>query len=343
MILLLKALKRGCRSRRASLVEGGEGHHPVLAWPGEIVDAARGLARSIMVSPPQTPWSPTAHAFAQHQFSHVTNFWKQGRQALFHLEALPDGCAKLNLTFQLPSASEMVPPPSYVPPSPSTQRPILPLFPKGFFPQGPAPALKPKQASQNKISSKRRKSYWRSVLHQAALAAPSLPPPKNGSLRQAASACIQRLEVASGLPKNPQSARKRPCSDPPVAPSPLAQRIRADIHIEESEAESPEKEILRSSPCPTNSSSPISPCLKSLPSPVPLDFTPPPPERSRLSSCVNCDDEMTPDHQCVATDSDSNWEDIEIEQDLYPTLDVNSEDWAEQFTHSIQTFHGISP
>ena len=127
----------------------------------------------------------------------------------------------------------------------------------------------------------------------------------------------------------------------------MAQRIRADIHVEESEVESPEKEILRSSPCSANASTPISPCLKSPPSPAPLVFTPAPPEslaeRSRLSSYVNCDAEMTPDHQCVATDSDSNWEDIENEQDLYPTLDLNSEDWAEQFTNSVRTFHGISP
>ena len=235
--------------------------------------------------PPQPPWSPTAHAFAQHQFSHVTNFWKQGRQASFQLEALPGGYAKLNLTFQLPSASEVVPPPSYVPPVPPPQRPIFPLFPKGFSSQRPAPAPKPKEATQKKISSRRRKSYRRSVLHQAALAAPSLPPPKNGSLRQAALACVQRLQAASGLPKNPhpQSARKRPCVDPPGAPSPLAQRIRADIHVEESEVESPEKEILRSSPrsspCPGNSSLPISPCLKRVPSPAPLVSTSVLPER----------------------------------------------------------------
>ena len=309
------------------------------------MDAARGPCTrgSSTTMPPPAPWSPTAHAFAQHQFSHVTNFWKQGRQASFQLEALPGGHATLNLTFQLPSASEVVPPPSHVPPVPSPQRPIPPLFPKGFFPQGLAPGPKPKQASQMRISSRRCKSYRRSVLHQAALAANSLPPPKNGSLRQAALACVQRLQAASGLPKNPhpQSARKRPCVDPPGAPSPLAQRIRADIHVEESEVESPEKEILRSSPCPGNSSPPISPCLKRILSPVPLVFTPAPPERS--SSCVNCDAEMTPDHQCEATDSDNNWEDIENEQDLYPTLDMNSEDWAEQFTKSIQTFHGINP
>ena len=65
--------------------------------------------------PPQAPWSPTAHAFAHHQFSHVANFWKQGRQASFRLEALPGGRAELNLTFQLPAASEVVPPPSHHP------------------------------------------------------------------------------------------------------------------------------------------------------------------------------------------------------------------------------------
>ena len=49
-------------------------------------------------------------------------------------------------------------------------------------------------------------------------------------------------------------------------------------------------------------------------------------------------------------DSDSNWEDIDSEQDseqdsednvedLYPTIDVNCEDWAEKFTISIRRFH----
>ena len=40
---------------------------------------------------PQAPWSPTAHAFAHHQFSHITIFfWKQGRQASLRLKALLD-------------------------------------------------------------------------------------------------------------------------------------------------------------------------------------------------------------------------------------------------------------
>ena len=53
---------------------------------------------------------------------------------------------------------------------------------------------------------------------------------------------------------------------------------------------------------------------------------------------------MTPDHQCgvVETDSDSSWEDIESEQDeqLFPTLDPDSENWAEEFSNSIRKFHG---
>ena len=77
---------------------------------------------------PQAPWSPTAHAFAQHQFSHVANFWKQGRSASFQLEALPGGRAVLNLTFQLTTASEVIPPPSHVPPVPVPQRPTQPQF-----------------------------------------------------------------------------------------------------------------------------------------------------------------------------------------------------------------------
>ena len=68
-------------------------------------------------------------------------------------------------------------------------------------------------------------------------------------------------------------------------------------------------------------------------------FTPVPPKKS---SCLNCDAEMTPDHQCDAMDSDSSWEDVESDsdQDLYPTLDMDSDDWAEKFTNSIQRFHG---
>ena len=196
--------------------------------------------------PPSAPWSPTAHAFAQHQFSHVANFWKQGRQASFRLEALPSGQAELTLTFQLPPASEVVPPPAQVYPAHVPQRPILPLFPEGCLPK--KSDANSKQTS--KVSSRRRKSYRRSVLYRAALAAPSLPPPANGSLRHAAQACVQRLQAVSALPVSTPSGNKRPFPDSPSpSPSnlpPLSQRIREDIQIGESEIESPEKETLRS-------------------------------------------------------------------------------------------------
>ena len=116
---------------------------PSLSAPGwDCVDADRGPhTRSWSATvPPQTPWSPTAHAFAHHQLSHVTYFWKQGHQASFGLEALPGGQAELHLTLQLPPASEVVPLPSHVfhvPP----QRPTHPLFPIGCSTQGSASAV----------------------------------------------------------------------------------------------------------------------------------------------------------------------------------------------------------
>ena len=176
----------------------------------------------------------------------------------------------------------------------------------GYFPQawglvqGSSADSRTELASQKNVSSKQRKSFRRSVLHRAALAAPSLPPPKNGSLRQAAQACVQRLQAAAASPVDPHSAKKRPLSDSPTALSPssllpLAQRIRSDIQIGESDVESPEKEILRSSPIHQNSPFPISPCAKGLPSPAHLVFTPVPPEKS---SCWTCEAELTPDHQC---------------------------------------------
>ena len=291
--------------------------------------------------PPQAPWSPTAHAFALHQFSHVANFWKQGRPASFQLEALPGGHAKLSLSFQLPPASEVVPPPSQVLPAPAPQRHIPPLFPKGCFPHVSGADSKTKHASK-KVSSKQRKSFQRSVLHRASLAASSLPPPNNGSLRQAALACVQRQQAVSV--STTQSAKKRPLPDSPSALSPsnlppLSQRIRKDIQIGESEVESPEKEVLRSPHCPETLSesspshiSPISPCAKGFPSPAPLVFTPVQLERSK---CVNCDAEMTPDHQCECEELVSSTPLAEAEQKLsefrmrwIERLDKCTDDWA---------------
>ena len=266
----------------------------------------------------------------------------------FLLEALPNGQAELNLTFQLPPASEVIPPPAHVLPTSAPQRPIHLLFPDGHFPQWPSGAdSKKKHASPKKVSSRQRKSYWRSVLHRAALAAPSLPPPKNGSLRQAALACVQRLQGGLALSLSTPSAKKRPLPDSPNAPfpsnlPPLAQRIRKDIQVGESEVKSPENEVLRSTPFLGNSPSPISPGLKGIPSPVPLVLTPVVPEKLSLN-CLNCDAKMTLDHQCEAVDSDSSWEDLESEEELYPTFDPDSKNWAEEFSNSIQRFHGSSP
>ena len=228
--------------------------------------------------PLQAPWSPTAHAFAQHRFSHVVNFWKQGRLANFRLEALPGGRAELNVTFQLPSATEVVPPPFH--PAPAYKHPIRPLFPGGFSFQGPASGPKTTPAPQKKVSSKQRKSYQRSVLHRAALAVPSLPPPKEGSLRHVALACVQQLHGAAASPVSTQSANKRPFPDSPNAPSPshlppLAQRIRSDFQIGEGEVESPERELLRSQPDPESFPPLNSPhCVQGVPPPAPLVFTP---------------------------------------------------------------------
>ena len=226
--------------------------------------------------PPQTPWSPTAYAFAYHQLNHVANFWKQGRQASFRLEALPGGQAELNLTFQLPPASEVVPPPSHEFPVIAPQRPIHPLFPQGCFPKKSDTGSNTKQCPQKKVSAKQRKSYRRSVLHKAALAMPTLPPPVNGSLRQAAQACVQRLQAASALPVSTPTTKKRSYSesDSPSALSPsnfppLAQKIRSDLQISE---ESPERELLRTQPTPMKSPSLSSP--RGFPPPSPLSFTP---------------------------------------------------------------------
>ena len=77
----------------------------IALHPGAAANAGREEGTDLCdckAMPLQAPWSPNAHAFAQHQFSHVANFWMQGHQASFQLEALPGGRAELTLTFQLP-------------------------------------------------------------------------------------------------------------------------------------------------------------------------------------------------------------------------------------------------
>ena len=115
----------------------------------------------------------------------------------------------------------------------------------------------------------------------------------------------------------------------------MAQRIRADFKIAESETESPEKELLRSQPSPEKVPSPISPPdAKGLPPPAPLVFT-------RAKSQEDIVDLALESRE----DSDSDWETIEdCESDFendFPTIDVNSEDWAEKFTKSVQRFHNV--
>ena len=217
----------------------------------------------------------------------------------------------MNLTFHLPSASEVVPPPNVSAP----QRPIHPPFPNGFPQEFGANT---KEASKKKVSSKQRKSFQRSVLHRATLAAPSLPPPSNGSLRKAALSCVQRLGLQADPALYTPLARKRPLSASPTVPSPsncspLAQRIRSDLKIDASEIDSPEKELFRNQISPVNSPLLSSPdCLpdctpKVYPSPAPLVFTPSkmldgcsasPLATGKGIKCMNCDDPMGPDHQC---------------------------------------------
>ena len=131
--------------------------------------------------------------------------------------------------------------------------------------------------TQRKFPQGCAKAINATVLHRATLAVPSLPPPTNGSLRQAALASVQRQQTVAALPVSTKSAKKRPASPSVPSPSnlsPLAQRIRKDIGVGESEIESPEKEVLRSPTFLENSPSPLSPRMKEIPPPAPLVFTP---------------------------------------------------------------------
>ena len=192
---------------------------------------------------------------------------------------------------------------------------------KSFFPQGPGSGSGTKQKPASpKVSSRQRKSYRRSVLHRATLAAPCLPPPQSGSLRQAALACVKRLQVDPALQMDTESAKKRSAALlSPSNLSPLAQRIRSDIQIGESEVESPERELLRSQTCPENIPPPCSPCVKGFPSPAPLVFTPckipeaaeilsnvkvpPSTAEGSVIKCLNCDGHMGASHQCEDSSS----------------------------------------
>ena len=324
-------------------------------------------------------WSPTAENFTRHQLSHVTNFWRQGRRAEFRLKALPSGQAELCLTFQLPSPSESIPPPIHPAqfPPPRHCSPKGPYFRKSHFPQGHGSSLNqsvPKPASSPKVPSRQRKSYHRAVLHRAGQAASSLPPPKIGSLRQAASACVRNLQAEKA-----ESERKRPLPNFPSVQTPLAQRIREDLQLSENEVDSPEKESLRSQTFPGASPLLSPPYVKGFPQPAPLVFTPSKIEAEEEANSVenieiakvekvievaesveNIEVEkvlMTTKEEPTVPQRDpilepaiekceeSDWETIEDCEDGcendFPAIDVSCDNWDEQFNESVKRFHNI--
>ena len=129
------------------------------------------------------------------QFFLVTNFWRQGTSAMFHLRSLNNCQAELSLTFQLPSPSELIPPPpptsTFTPSHPFPyQRPIIPLFPRGDV-----PTFQPRHPPQELPRSK-RKSYRRSVLYKASKATPNLPPALPGTLRWECAKLLQQAVSA---------------------------------------------------------------------------------------------------------------------------------------------------
>ena len=71
---------------------------------------------------PGGPWSETAQNFVQYQLSQVTDFWRQGRPAMFQLASRSDGQAQLSLAFQPTSPNEIIPPPPPSFPTPTILR-----------------------------------------------------------------------------------------------------------------------------------------------------------------------------------------------------------------------------
>ena len=116
---------------------------------------------------------------------------------------------------------------------------------------------------------------------------------------------MKRQQADQALPVNNESKRKR--QPAPSNISPLAQRMRSDFQIDESEldqVESPEKELQRSHPSPQSVPFESTPSVgKVLPAPAPLVFTPPKEPESPI--CLNCEFKMTPDHQCESGGDES--------------------------------------
>jgi len=205
------------------------------------------------------------------------------------------------------------------------------------------------------------------VLHRAALAAPSLPPPKDGSLRQAALVSVQHMQADSASPT--QSTKKRSYSEShspsALSPSnfpPLAQRIRSDLQIGE---ESPERELLRTRSTPLKFPSPSSPRVKGFPPPAPLVFTPPKIQEGFETPVTQSGENIVEVEKvsketakevevevAKVAEQDSDWETIiedcercsEIDSETgseneFPAIDVDCENWAEKYTTSIRRFH----
>ena len=156
---------------------------------------------------------------------------------------------------------------------------------------------------------------------------------------QATQVCVQPLQAAPALLENTQGTKKRPLSDlqsahSPSNPTPLAQKIRSDFQIGN---ESPERELLRTQPTLVKSPSPSSPRVKGFPPPAPLAFTP-----SKIQEGF----ETKVEDNIEVAEEDSDWETIvDCEKDSendFPAIDVDSENWAEEYTNSIRRFHNSS-
>ena len=61
--------------------------------------------------PPGGQWTPAALQFVEHQLAQVSNFWKLGLPAEFHLVSQNDGTAELKLSFSLHAPGDSLPPP----------------------------------------------------------------------------------------------------------------------------------------------------------------------------------------------------------------------------------------
>ena len=52
---------------------------------------------------------------------------------------------------------------------------------------------------------------------------------------------------------------------------------------------------------------------------------------------------MTLNHQGEVLNRNSDWEDDESDNNLYPTIDLDCEDWSDNFSDSIHQNHWANP